>query len=98
MILPTEKRGVEAVNPHVLLIYGAPKVGKTSILEGLDSTLIIELEPNGASYISGMIVQANRPKEFNEILNAIEESNRKLGGYTYQRIAIDTITKMDRIN
>lgn len=95
MILPTEIRQVKAINPHVLLLYSAPKVGKTTILGNLDNTLIIETEPHGADYIAGRISEVNRPKEFNDLLTAIEENNKKIGGYTYQRIAVDTITKLD---
>lgn len=95
MILPTEIRQVKAVNPHVLLLYSLPKVGKTTILGGLDDTLIIETEPHGADYIAGKIAEVSRPKEFNDLLTAIEENNKKIGGYTYQRIAVDTITKLD---
>lgn len=95
MMLPTEIRQPKAINPHVLLIYSAPKVGKTTILGGLDDCLIIETEPFGANYISGKIVEVNKPSEFNELLTAIEENNKKINGYTYQRIAVDTITKLD---
>lgn len=93
--LPTEKRGIKSINPHVLMIYSPPKVGKTTLLGGLDDCLIIETEPFGANYISGKIIEVNKPKEFNDVLTAIEESNKKLGGYTYKRIAVDTITKLD---
>ena len=95
MELPTTKRGVKSVNPHTLLIYSAPKVGKTTILGGLENTLIIELEPHGADYIEGMIVEVNKPSEFNAILDSIAKANAEKGGYIYQRIAIDTISKLD---
>lgn len=96
--LPTESREPKAVNPHVLLIYSAPKIGKTTILGGLDDCLIIETEPFGANYINGKIVEVNKPSEFNAVLDAIEAKNRELGKFAYQRIAVDTITKLDRIN
>ncbi len=98
MELPTTKRKVQSVNPHVLMIYSPPKTGKTTILGGLDDTLIIETEPFGANYIEGIVVEANKPSEFNAILDAIEKKNEEVGGFAYQRIAVDTITKLDKIN
>jgi len=95
MELPTSKRPVQSVNPHMLLIYSPPKVGKTTILGGLEDCLIIETEPFGANYISGMVVEANKPSEFNNILEAVEKKNAEVGGFAYQRIAVDTITKLD---
>ena len=93
--LPTEVRPVKSVNPHMMLIYSPPKVGKTTIVGGLEDALIIETEPYGANYISGKIVEVNKPSEFNAVLDAIEEKNTQLGGYMYRRIVIDTITKLD---
>lgn len=93
--LPTEIREPKTINPHVLLIYSAPKIGKTTILGGLADCLIIETEPFGANYISGMIVEASRPSEFNAILDAIEARNKEIGGFAYKRIAVDTISRMD---
>ena len=95
MELPTSKREVQSINPHMLLIYSAPKIGKTTILGGLEDTLIIETEAFGANYINGMIVEATKPSEFNAILDAIEKKNTEVGGYAYKRIAVDTITKLD---
>lgn len=95
MELPTKRRKVKATNPHVLLIYSTPKAGKTTIIGGLEDTLIIETEPFGADYIEGMVVEATGPARFNKILKAIEAKNIELGEFAYKRIVIDTVTKLD---
>ena len=95
MELPTERRKIKSVNPHVLLIYSPPKYGKTTIVGKLKDTLIIETEPYGADYIEGLIAEVNQPKDFNELLDKIEKANKDKGGFVYQRIVIDTVTKLD---
>jgi len=95
MELPTIRREVKSINPHVLLIYSPPKSGKTTIVGQLEDTLIIETEPYGADYIEGMIAEVNKPSELNALFTSIEEANAKKGGFVYKRIVIDTITKLD---
>lgn len=95
MELPTKIREVKSINPGSLLIYSNPKVGKTTIVSQLENNLIIELEPKGADYVSGLIVEASKPSEFNKILDEIEKANIKKGGFVYKYITIDTITALD---
>ena len=44
MALKKEKRKAISVNPGIMLLYGAPKVGKTTMLSKLDKCLIIDTE------------------------------------------------------
>ena len=44
MALSKEKRGVKEVNPRTLLLYGPPKVGKTTILSKLNNCLTIDTD------------------------------------------------------
>ncbi len=41
MKLKKEKRKAVSINPSTLLLYGAPKVGKTTMLSQLDDCLIL---------------------------------------------------------
>ena len=42
MVLPTVKtKAAENVNPKLLIIYGKPKSGKTTLMARLDDNLII---------------------------------------------------------
>ena len=58
MVLKKIKRKVVSINPSSLLLYGAPKVGKTSMLSFLDDCLIIDTE-KGARMIEGYIQEVN---------------------------------------
>ena len=44
MKLKKEKRKAVSINPSTLLLYGAPKVGNTTMLSQLDDCLIIDTE------------------------------------------------------
>ena len=44
MILPKEKTKAEIQSPETLVIYGPPKIGKTTLLATLDNFLILDFE------------------------------------------------------
>tara|TARA_R100000231_G_C5330507_1_gene166308 strand:- start:2121 stop:2795 length:675 start_codon:yes stop_codon:yes gene_type:complete len=89
MKLTKVKRKAVSVNPSTLLLYGAPKVGKTTMLSNLDDCLIIDTE-KGSRMIEGYIQEVNSRDELIETLIAIKESN----DVKYKYIAIDTIDKV----
>jgi hypothetical protein len=91
MELVKEIRKEKSINPKIQLIYSVPKAGKTSIVGQLEDALILELEPNGADYISGRIQEIKRPSEFDEVLRLMEESKEKVATY----LVVDTVTKLD---
>ena len=89
MALKKEKRKVISHNPRTLLLYGAPKVGKTTMLSGLDDCLIIDTE-KGSRMIEGYIEEVNSRDELIDTLIEIKESK----DISYKYIAIDTIDKI----
>ena len=89
MKLTKEKRKAVSVNPATLLLYGAPKVGKTTMLSKLDDCLIIDTE-KGSRMVEGYIQEVNNRDELIETLIAIKESK----DVKYKYIAIDTIDKV----
>lgn len=91
MELVTEVRKPKSINAKVHMIYGVPKIGKTSIVAHLPDHLILELEPNGAEYIEGRIQEINKISEFDAVLDLIEKSPGKVCKY----LIVDSITKMD---
>jgi hypothetical protein len=74
-------------NPKVMLLYGAPKVGKTTALSQLKDCLIIDTE-QGANMVEGYIEEANNREELIEILKKAKD------GHNYTYVAIDTIDKV----
>jgi hypothetical protein len=89
MELPKEKIKASRKSPKNMIIYGAPKIGKTSILTELEGCLIIDLE-NGSDMIDALKVKANSLAELNEVGKAIMKA-----GKPYKYIAIDTISKLE---
>jgi len=90
IILPTEKRPPVAIDPGSILIYGSPKCGKTAICAQLPNSLIIEMEHEGADHVEANVINVKSPKEFEEVLMAINKA-----GNPYDYLIIDTITKLD---
>ena len=62
--LPKEKTKIKTENPKNLIIFGLPKVGKTTVLSMLPKALIIDLE-DGTDYVEAFTVKA---KSYVELL------------------------------
>ena len=69
------------------MLYGAPKVGKTTALSQLDNCLIIDTE-GGANMIEGYIESVNNREELIKVLQEAQD------GHDYNYVAIDTIDKI----
>ena len=87
MTLKKVKRKVISEDPKVMLLYGAPKVGKTTVLSQLEDCLIIDTE-QGAGMVEGYIQEVNNREELIAILKEAKE------GHEYKYVAIDTIDKI----
>ena len=87
MVLKVAKRKPVSQNPSTLLMYGPPKIGKTTMLSSLDKCLIIDTE-SGSNMVEGHILNANNRKELIDILKQARE------GHEFKYIAIDTIDKV----
>lgn len=96
LTLPTTPIPAISTNPKFLILYGRPKVGKTSALAQLDSNLIIDLE-GGSQFISAMSVQARNIGDLGEIAQAIRAENSKVGHNFYKHITIDNATRLEEI-
>ena len=88
MALKKVKRKAVSQNPKTLLLYDAPKVGKTTALSQLDDCLIIDLE-DGSDMVDALKVKANSLKELQSVGTAIMKEGRP-----YKYVAIDTIDKI----
>lgn len=89
--LPTKKHAPRAENAKLLVIFGKPKSGKTTLLASLDNCLIIDLE-NGTDYLESLSLKASNLTELAEIREAIKAEK-----CPYKYIAIDTITKLEEM-
>ena len=87
MALKKVKRKAVSQNPKTMLLYGAPKVGKTTALSQLDDCLIIDTE-SGANMIDGYVETVNSREDLIKLLKEAKE------GHEFKYAAIDTIDKM----
>jgi Cdc6-like AAA superfamily ATPase len=87
--LPKKKVKASRKSPKNMIIYGAPKIGKTTVLSQLDDCLIIDLE-QGSDMLDALKVQVNSLKELGEIGKEIYTE-----GKPYKYVAIDTISKLE---
>ena len=94
VVLPTERLPAKRRNPKFMILFGKPKVGKTTMMSMLDNNLIVDLE-GGSEYLSAMGVQARSIKDMGDIVTALKEENEKLGTYKYQFITIDNASRLE---
>lgn len=89
VVLPSVKIEPVSQDPKNLILFGPPKVGKTSIISCLDDCLILDFE-SGSDYVSAMKIKVESIKHLQEICVAIKEA-----GSPYKFIAMDTITSIE---
>ena len=89
MELPTTKVKASRKSPKNMIIYGPPKIGKTTVLSQLDNCLILDLE-NGSDMVDALKIKVNNLKELANVGREIIKQ-----GKPYKYIAIDTISKLE---
>lgn len=103
--LPTEKIKAVRKDPRNIVLFGQPKIGKTTVLSGLDNCLIIDLE-DGTQFVDALKFNvlgiANKESKLpiiilKQLINKIAEENKKKGKKIYKYIAIDTVTALEDI-
>ena len=87
MALKKQKRKAVSINPGILLLYGAPKVGKTTMLSKLEDCLIIDTE-QGGNMLDGYFHAVNSKEELLQFYADATE------GHSYKYFALDTIDKI----
>jgi hypothetical protein len=88
-VLPTQKAKATTTSPKNLIIFSQPKVGKTSLLAGLDNNLILDME-DGSDFVDVMRLKVKSIDDIKRIGVKIKEA-----GYPYDYITVDTITALE---
>lgn len=89
--LPTTPLPKVTQDPKNLIIYGVPKIGKTTLLATLESNLLIDLE-EGSDYVEALKVKIKSIKELSELCAEIKKANKP-----YKFITIDTVTALEEL-
>lgn len=89
IILPKERSKPESKNPKILVLYGPPKIGKTTAVSQLDNNLILELE-DGARFLDIMKIDIKNLDQLKEVGREIIKQ-----GKPYKYITLDTITLLE---
>ena len=87
--LPTEKTKALRKSPKNFVLYGQPKIGKTTALSQLENCLIIDLE-DGTDMLDALKIKAKNINELGKIGKEIIKA-----GKPYKYIAIDTVTQLE---
>lgn len=90
-LLPTKKTEVKSQDPKNLILFGLPKVGKTTALAELPNNLVIDLE-NGTDFISGYVVKAESYVDLYNIAKELKNTE-----HHYKFVTIDTVTALEEI-
>jgi hypothetical protein len=87
--LPTSPVKALVKSPKELIIFSKPKVGKTTLLAGLENCLILDFE-DGSDYVEALKIKIRTLDELKQVGKAIKEA-----GNPYKYIAIDTVTALE---
>lgn len=98
MELPTKRREAQNYNPKLLVLFGKPKSGKSTIMASLDSNLIIDLE-DGYRALSVMDIQVRTVHQLFEVEKLIKNKINELNGeFPYKYITIDNATRLEEMS
>lgn len=96
--LPTTRRKATDYNPRLMVLFGKPKAGKSTLMASLDNNLIIDLE-DGYRALDVMSVDAKSAADIFEIKNLIEKKNQENQGKPFYRfITIDNATRLEEMS
>lgn len=105
IILPTQKINASRKNPRKIILFGKPKIGKSTALANLDNCLILDLE-GGTDYLEALkidIIGEAKKQDvepivaLKQVINSIKEANIANNGFVYKYGAIDTISILEEM-
>lgn len=91
MKLPTKRQQVEDYNPAMMILFGRPKSGKSTIVSALEDNLVLDLE-DGYRSLPVMRVKIHNSSELNEVYQQIKSE-----GKHYRYITIDNATRLEEM-
>jgi len=104
IVLPTERKKVNGLlEPRKMLIFSAPKIGKTEMCSFLPESLIVDLESGSTFYECAAIDVKNEANKegkhpimyYLELAATIKKANQDAGKKIYDYIIIDPLTILE---
>jgi replication-associated recombination protein RarA len=89
IVLPKKKLPAITQDPKNMILYGLPKIGKTTILSTLEDCIIIDIE-DGSDFVEALKVKIHSLAELKELCLEIKKD-----GNPYKFAAIDTVTTLE---
>lgn len=90
-LIPKEKTKRKTDNPKNLIMFGLPKVGKTTLLSMLPKCLIVDFE-DGTDYVEAYSVKISNYKQLFALAKELKETPGQ-----FEFIAFDTTTALEDI-
>jgi hypothetical protein len=91
IVLPKQKVKASTQSPKNLIIFSAPKVGKTELLAGLPNNLILDME-EGSDFVDAMKIKVKTVEDIKAVGVAIKKDD-----YPYDFVTVDTVTALETI-
>ena len=92
--LPTTRSSVENYNPSMVVFFGKPKSGKSTLMASLENNLILDCE-DGYRALSVMKIQVRNSKDFFDVRNLLQKKFAETGKKPYRFITIDNATRLE---
>jgi hypothetical protein len=89
IILPKTPTIPTSLNPRILVLYGPPKCGKTTIVSKLPGHLLVDTE-EGSDYVEAVKLKPKTIAEYREICNEVLRQ-----GKPYKYGVLDTIDQLE---
>lgn len=92
LALPTAPVAPSISSPRVLVLYGPPKTGKTTLLSKLPNNLIVDVDPlGGTDFVSAIKVKAGSLAELRQVIGLLRQ------GHPYQFVTLDPLTDLEQM-
>lgn len=92
--LPTERSKIMSYNPSLIVLYGVPKCGKSTLMAHLDDNLILDFE-DGYRALSVMKVQVRTAQDLFQVKKLLAAKAKELGRTPYKFITMDNATRLE---
>lgn len=84
----TEPKAATVEGVRAMILFGPPKVGKTTFAAEWPDSLLVECEPEGADYVRSKKVQVNSMEELREVFKLLATDT------SFKTIVIDTLDQV----